>query len=258
MSTLFTWLLLLLGSILLCVADATAVSAAGVNGGNATNECVVLLHGLNRTSWSMKGLEIYLRRRGYEVINAKYPTAGLSVEQISDRYLAPLLRDKIPASSLKVHFVTHSQGGIVLRQYLSNHTLANLGRVVMLAPPNHGSEIIDRLKAIPGLRRLLGPGALELGTASRDLPQRLGPIRFECGVIAGDRSLNPLFSALLPGPNDGKVTVASAKADNLQDFLVLHSTHTWLMWRGRTLRQVDCFLGTGHFEHTALAGENRN
>jgi triacylglycerol lipase len=250
-SAFLTWFLLLGTSALVFLAGTTAVPAASVNAGNTKNECVILLHGLGRTSWSMKGLEIYFKRRGYQVVNARYPTTGLSVEQISRRYLAALLQSEPAASAAKVHFVTHSQGGIVIRQYLSNHQLDNLGRVVMLAPPNHGSEIIDHLKSVPGLRRLLGPGTLELGTTPGDLPQRLGPIRFECGVIAGDRSLNPFLSALLPGPNDSKVTVASAQADGLRDFLVLHSTHTWLTWRGRTFRQALGFLESGRFNHGA-------
>jgi len=121
--------------------------------------------------------------------------------------------------------------------------------VVMMAPPNHGSEIIDRLRANPISRRFLGVASKELGTRSDDLPQRLGPIHFECGVIAGDRSLNPLLSSMLSGPNDGKVTVESARLHGMSDFLILHSGHTWLMWRERTLRQIDCFLESGHFDH---------
>src|SRR5581483_9780319 len=151
-------------------------------------------------------------------------------------------------STARIHFVTHSLGGIILRQYLSTHCLDNLGRVVMLAPPNRGSEIIDRLKGNPLSRIILGPVAAELGTGADDLPRRLGALNFECGIIAGDRSLNPFLSHSLSGPNDGKVTVESAKAEGMRDFIVLHSTHTWLLWRERTVRQVHCFLKSGQFE----------
>ncbi len=137
----------------------------------------------------MKGVEWYLKRRGYRVINARYPTSGLTVEQIATTYLAPLLQTEIPRSSGKINFVTHSQGGIVLRQYLSGHQLPNLGRVVMLAPPNHGSEIVDRLQASRLIRPFLGPGYRELGTDANSLPNRLGPVNFDCGIIAGDCSL---------------------------------------------------------------------
>ncbi len=212
------------------------------------HDCVVLLHGLSRSSLSMKGIEWYLKRRGYQVVNARYPTARRSVEQISSAYLVPLLQTEPLRSAPKIHFVTHSQGGILLRQYLSDHDVPNLGRVVMLAPPNHGTEIIDRLQAGRFARAWLGPGYRELGTGPDALPNRLGPVRFDCGVIAGDCSLNPFLSRMLSGPNDGKVTVASAKLDGMNDFLVLHSSHTWLMWRKSTFRQIECFLESGRFD----------
>jgi triacylglycerol lipase len=238
--------LLALMTLLLVPESAPAASAETGSG----QDCVILLHGLARTSLSMKGAEWYFKRRGYRVINARFPTSGVSVEQISQQYLAPLLASEIPRSAAKIDFVTHSQGGILLRQYLSEHDLPNLGRVVMLAPPNHGSEIIDRLKANRLTRPFLGPGYRELGTDAGALPNQLGPVNFDCGVIAGDRSLNLLLSSMLAGPNDGKVTVASAQVDGMRDFLVLPYSHTWLMWRKTTLRQIQCFLVTGRFERT--------
>jgi hypothetical protein len=197
----------------------------------------------------MKRLEHHLSKRGYRVINATYRSRKVSVETLAEQFLGPLLRENIQDPEAKVNFVTHSLGGIIVRQYLSGHVLENAGRMVMMAPPNHGSEIIDRLRANPISRRFLGVASKELGTRVDDLPRRLGPVQFECGVIAGDRSQNPLFSAMLTGPNDGKVTVESAKLDGMTDFLVLHSGHTWLMWRERTLKQIDSFLAHGRFDH---------
>lgn len=210
-------------------------------------EYVVLLHGLGRTSLSMMGMEIYLKEHGYKVINARYPSTRFSAEELADVYLDRLLREKIPDRAAKIHFVTHSFGGIIVRQYLSNHSLARLGRVVMLAPPNHGSEVIDHLKNNAIAHWLLGPGAFELGTDANDLPKRLGPVRFECGVIAGDRSLNHFFSRLMAGPNDGKVTVESAKVEGEADFAIIHSSHTWLMWRKKAWSETRHFLKTGNF-----------
>ncbi len=220
----------------------------------ANDEYVVLLHGLARSSFSMKGIERYLKARGYHVINARYSTARLSVKELSDTFLDHLIKTEIP-DGVRVNFVTHSQGGILVRQYLSDHELPNLGRVVMLAPPNHGSELGDLLRKNPLTHAMLGPGFLELGTDTNSAPNRLGPIDFDCGVIAGDRSFNPLFSALLPGPDDGKVTVASAKMDGLADFLVVHNSHTWMMWRSGTLSQVLSFLESGRFNRVAGAPE---
>jgi hypothetical protein len=102
----------------------------------------------------------------------------------------------------------------------------------------------------------MGPAALELGTSKNDLPQTLGPVSFECGVIAGDRTLNPILSSFLDGPNDGKVTVDSAAVDGMRDFLVIHSSHTWMMWREEGLRQTVSFLKTGAFVHAPLARRN--
>jgi triacylglycerol lipase len=244
--TVFTTLLVLLVISATVLVPETA--RAAMANSETSQDCVILLHGLARTSLSMKGVEWYLKRRGYRVINARYPAHGLSVEQISDAYLAPLLQTEIPRSSAKIHFVTHSQGGILLRQYLSDHNLPNLGRVVMLAPPNHGTEIVDRLQASRLARPFLGPGYLQLGTDADSLPNRLGPVQFDCGIIAGDCSFNPFLSSMLNGPNDGKVTVASAQLDGMRDFLVLHYSHTWLMWRKNTLRQIQSFLESGRFD----------
>jgi triacylglycerol lipase len=215
----------------------------------STGDYVVLLHGYGRTAWSMTRLACHLKHQGYRVINESYPGTRLPVEALSDAWLQQLLDRHLLDPGAKIHFVTHSLGGIIVRQYLSNHDLDHLGRVVMLAPPNHGSEIIDALKANPVSRRFAGRNRLQLGTRPDDLPTKLGPAHFEVGIIAGNRSLNPFLSSLLPGPNDGKVTVESTKLSGMRDFLVVRNTHTWLMWRTDTLRQTLNFIKSGHFDH---------
>jgi hypothetical protein len=96
-------------------------------------------------------------------------------------------------------------------------------------------------------REFLGLAGRELGTTTNDVPAKLGPVNFDCGVIAGDCSLNPILSAMLTGLNDGKVTVESAKVSGMSDFLLLHYSHTWLMWRERTLQETRRFLEFGNF-----------
>jgi len=199
----------------------------------------------------MERIQWTLQAAGYQVVNVSYPSRRYSVERFSEDYLPEVMATKVPVGATKVHFVTHSLGGIVLRQYLAHHTVTNLGRVVMLAPPNHGSRLADTLRKGAIGRWILGPAGCELGTTGNDLPQRLGPVEFPLGVIAGDVSLNPFFSRILEAPNDGKVTVESTKIAGMSDFVVVHSSHTWMMWRAQTLRCILAFLREGDF------GKNR-
>ena len=215
-----------------------------------SGETVILLHGLGRTHWSFWRVEQALRRDGYRVVNATYPSRKKSIEDIAQDYLAPLVAAESQATSL--HFVTHSMGGIVLRCYLRDHVVPNMGRVVMLAPPNAGSELADRLKPTMIYRMVNGPAGQQLGVDG--LPQTLGAwpaTGGELGIIAGDVSLNPLFSATLPGPNDGKVTVASAQLAGMKALLRVPYSHTWLAWRAAVIAQIEAFLRTGRFTQPA-------
>jgi len=213
-------------------------------------DVVVLLHGMGRTKLSMKRVEWALEDRGYRVVNLSYPSTRFCIEDLAEKHLRPALEKIQKSFPRRVHFVTHSLGGILLRQYLATHALTNLGRIVMLGPPNHGSEVTDKLRRWFFFRLLVGPSGHQLGTGADDLPRKLGPARFEVGIIAGDRSVNPLFSRLLPGSDDGKVTVASARLEGMSDFLVVHHSHTWMAWRRAVVRQVVGFLEKGKFGRT--------
>jgi pimeloyl-ACP methyl ester carboxylesterase len=214
---------------------------------DSRQDVVVLLHGMGRSTLSMKRIEWALLNRGYRVVNIGYPSTRFPVEMIARSHLAPALRELEIPPDRRVHFVTHSLGAIVLRQQLATAPLPNLGRVVMLGPPNGGSEIADALKQGRFLRLFTGPSGQQLGTSSEDLPRKLGPARFELGVIAGDRSLNPFFSRRLPRPHDGKVSVESTWLEGMSDFLVVHCSHTFLPWRKSVIRQVISFLESGRF-----------
>jgi triacylglycerol lipase len=214
-------------------------------------ETVVLLHGLGLRGWSMARLEHALARDGYRVVNLTYPSLTMPLEKIGGEWLPARLRDAGVPDDARLHFVTHSMGGVVVRSWLREcGTPANLGRVVMIAPPNSGSEVADRLKSFPPFRWFTGVNGGRLGTAVNSVPRGLGPWPTnagELGVIAGDRSLNPLFSAWLPGPDDGKVSVASARLEGMHDFVVLHHSHTWLQWRRDSVTATQTFLRGGRF-----------
>jgi triacylglycerol lipase len=212
-------------------------------------ETVVILHGLGRTNLSMLRLACALERDGYHVVNVSYPSRSQSLETLATQWLPA----RIPVSG-RVHFVTHSMGGIVLRVWLRECGVpANMGRVVMLAPPNSGSEIASRLASFAPYRWATGINGIRLGTEASAAPRSLGEwpaTAGELGVIAGESSLNPLLAAILPRPNDGKVSVAATHLAGERDHVVLPYSHTWLGWRGATIARVRIFLREGHFSRT--------
>ncbi len=214
-------------------------------------ECVILLHGLARTAHSMRRMERALQKAGYSTCNMGYPSRKYSIEYLADTYVARAVDDcRLKAgkkSRQKIHFVTHSMGGILLRQYLAGHGMDELGRVVMLAPPNHGSEIVDRLGNSWWFQLFNGPGGCSLGTAADSAPNRLGPADFPLGIITGNRSLDPLFSSMVPKPNDGKVAVASARLSGMDDLLVVSYGHTFVMNKSDIISQCIYFLRNGCF-----------
>lgn len=212
-------------------------------------ECVILLHGLGRTEGSMADLAESLSGAGYCVVNTGYPSMDKTVAAISREYLPPMIDQCHAIGAEKIHLVTHSLGGIVVRKFLQTHDLPAGSRVVMISPPNKGSRIVDVLKDNFVFEWIYGPAGQVLGTSPDSLPNSLDPVDAPIGVIAGSRSFNPLFSAMLPGKDDGKVSVESAKLPEMQDFIVVEATHTFIMSDSEVIRQVRHFLVHGRFAH---------
>jgi hypothetical protein len=218
------------------------------------SRAAILLHGLGRTARSMQPIAKVLERNDYDVLSVNYPSRTADIHALA-RVVAERVAVWHPASRLD--FVTHSLGGILLRVAVADALIATarVRRVVMLGPPNNGSEIVNAFRANRMLdllyARLAGPAGAQLGAGPEFLPAQLPPVDFEVGVIAGSRSYNPLFSALLGSVNDGKVRVESTRVAGMRDFIVVPHWHPLLMTAERVHHQTLRFLETGAFDHGA-------
>jgi triacylglycerol lipase len=194
----------------------------------------------------MRRMKKSLSRQGYDVVSFRYSAKKEDIASIVKR-LDDTIESECPDPSNKVNHVTHSLGGIILRCYLKEHKDERTGRVVMLSPPNRGSELVDAFRDFRIYQRFTGKPGQRLGTGTNDLPRALGPVDFELGVITGDRSLNPFYSSIVDGRDDGKVSIENAKVSGMTDFLVMHSSHTFIMRRKKVIKQVIFFLENGTF-----------
>ena len=208
---------------------------------------LILLHGLGRTRLSLWPVAYAAMRRGYDVRNLGYPSRRAPIERLAEDVGHRIVA--IATEGASVDVVTHSMGGIVLRSAVALGIVPAdaLRRVVMLAPPNQGSALADRLRDLRIYRFATGPAGQQIGTDDESVPRRLPPPPFELGIIAGRRSNNPLFAHVLAEESDGKVTVASAHLDGMRELVVVDRAHTFIMWAPDVLSHIFSFLEHGRF-----------
>jgi triacylglycerol lipase len=213
---------------------------------------VVLLHGLGRSRRSMGKMGRRLTAAGFRVHNLGYPSRQARIQCLASACLPPALDACRREGAARIHFVTHSMGGLLVRWFLERTRVPEVGRVVMLSPPNGGSEVVDALARHRLFHVLLGPAAGQMGTDRHSLVRQLGPVNFELGVIAGDRALDPIGAFIIPGADDGRVAVERARVAGMADFRVIHATHAFIMRHSDALHQTVCFLRTGRFGPPAV------
>jgi hypothetical protein len=218
---------------------------------NSLGECVILLHGMGRTYHAMESMQEILTANGYHTVNLGYPSRKYPIKTIADEYFPLGLERCREFSPSAIHFVTHSLGGIVLRQAVKENRPAELGRVVMLSPPNRGSVAADTLKDWWFYEWLYGPAGQQLTTDEASIPNQLGPVDYPVGIITGDRYyfFDFWLSSIIPGPDDGKVSVLGARLDGMKDFLVVHETHPFIMDAEYVQDETLYFLKNGRFKH---------
>jgi hypothetical protein len=212
---------------------------------------VVLLHGLGRTGLSMYALNSACKAAGHRTLAPSYGfrTAVPAIVNDLQPQIAEFAAEIASDNGGPLHFITHSLGGLVVRALLNAARPANLGRVVMLAPPNAGSELVDTLERLGLDRIVLGPASRYLRTSRPESAEkRLGAVDFDLGIIAGDRAIDPILPRfLLPGANDGKVSVAATRIAGMRDHVVLPVQHTLMVADARVINQALLYLATGAF-----------
>ena len=222
----------------------------GINTSFANNEkeTVVLLHGLARTDTSFNKMEKSLSEEGYDTCNIGYPSTKYSVETLVEKFVLPDIKRCIAGEEKNINFVTHSMGGIVVRYLATLNLPFQINRVVMLSPPNKGSEVVDTLGGLWLFKAINGPAGLQLSTRNDSLPNTLGKADFELGIITGNQSINLILSTMIEGDNDGKVSVESAKLEGMKDFIVIEATHTFIMKNKTAIEQTKYFLKNAEFK----------
>ncbi len=237
--------------ILFNVLVSPVVAETDVWAEKQPKECVILLHGLARTSGSMEKLEEELQQAGFLTVNIDYPSTKKRIENLSADAVSRGVNRCRNEQADTIHFVTHSMGGILVRYYLSLSDIDELGRVVMLSPPNRGSEVVDTIGDLTSFQWYNGPAGGQLGTGDDSLVMKLGPVNFPLGVITGDAPafFDGWFADMIPGPNDGKVAVERARVEGMKDFLVLPHNHTFIMSQEDVITQTIFFLHHERFDH---------
>lgn len=230
-------------TVIICsVLSDTAFAA------DAEKRTVVLLHGLARSSSSMNKMETALQKQGFHTCNIDYPSTKHCIERLASDHILPKIKECAGNLDTPIDFVTHSMGGILVR-YLARHRLIpDIGRVVMLSPPNKGSEVVDILGDNWLFEYINGPAGKQLGTDASSLPRQLGDAAFEVGIITGSRSINLILSLMIHGDDDGKVSIEHAKLQGMKDFLVLPSSHPFIMKSKKAIEQTLHFLNHGMFQ----------
>lgn len=244
-------------TIFIILLSSAASALATAEAAERPVKVVVLVHGFMDTRFHLYFIEKELIADGYMVINKTYPSVTMSIEECAD-YLAGVIQHGTEdiEGPYELNFVTHSMGGLVARCYLSKYRPPQARRLVMIATPNRGVTKAELAARLPLADRVLGPALMEMAQGKDYLCGLCGGapgIAF--GVIAGGKGDGEGYSILIPGDDDGTVTVRSAYIPGAADFLLLDHIHNLICFYDDTIRNARAFIEDGAFlMHTAPPG----
>ena len=208
---------------------------------------VIILHGITRSNKHMQKLATYLQKDGFDVINLSYPSTTHTIEDLTE-IINKEISQRTPEDK-RIHFIGYSMGGLMVRALIHKYNYKNLGKVVQLAPPNQGSELADFVKNFWPYKKIFGPAGQQLITDQSAVKHIFGEVNYELGIIAGNATIDPISSAIIPGENDGKVAVKRTKLEGMKDHIVVSASHTFFPFNKEVQKQTLYFLKNGNFKH---------
>ncbi|WP_314713759.1 esterase/lipase family protein [Leptotrichia wadei] len=230
---------------------------------------LVLLHGIYGKSSDMESIAQNFKDN-YRIINIQYPTTKETAEEISDLYIEPNIENikeqifsenfhkkienqyyEIDENSnkinknfnqnVKINFVAHSMGTGILRYYLKENPLENLGKVVFISPPSHGSHLAD-VPFVDKLPSMLGKVVPQFSTKKDSFVNQLGEPDYDYMILIGNKTNNPLYSMIIRGKDDGMVPLKTAKMKSDNFKIIENTTHTSILKDKRTMKEISEFF----------------
>ncbi len=244
----FIWILPVLALVLFLGCSASTYRYR-LTASTQSDECVILVHGLRGSSSSFESLQQRLTKEGYAVLLIDYPSTKFTIPTLANSLFSEVLARSGPEQFDSLHVIAHSMGAIMVRYYLQEHALDRLGRVVFLSPPNHGIELINRFDWCAWFRKFNGPGGMQLAAGDTNFVESLQPPDYPVGILMSSRSINPVASMFIPGKDDGRVSIKSAKLEGMRDFKLISTNHHVIMRKQATISAAIHFLKNGYFEN---------
>ena len=245
---------------------------------------LVLLHGIYGKSSDMESIAQNFKN-DYRIVNIQYPTTKETAQEITELYIKPNVeniigeiysqnfhnkienqyfetdengnRKDLQAGSenlnqnIKINFVAHSMGTGILRYYLKEHSLKNLGKVVFISPPSHGSHLAD-IPLVDKLPFILGKVVPQFSTKKDSFVNQLGEPDYDYLILIGNKTNNPFYSMIIPGKDDGMVPVDSAKMKSENFKIIDNATHTSILKDARTMKEISNFFKSSTIQENKI------